>query len=150
MCEKNYAGTSNTDQVRNCKNNLIGKQQQSRCIDDENMVNLKLTILEDVIEREYNVKTFDDLHDAIESEFYHKFSDEYRTELNEAYPPVNLAGYEYGVGDCFKEVDPIAFRCGLTEYFTERMECIWDEIDKYGESRILGHPIIVTDFNEAI
>lgn len=41
--------------------------------------------------------------------------EEYEDYLNECYPPVTVCGMEMQQGSILKEMDPIAFRCGLSE-----------------------------------
>jgi hypothetical protein len=41
--------------------------------------------------------------------------DEYEAHLNDVYGTVNVCGYEHDAGTLLKEVDPIAFRVGLSD-----------------------------------
>jgi len=41
--------------------------------------------------------------------------DEYEEYLDNIYGDVNICGYKYPSGGALKELDPIAFRCGLCE-----------------------------------
>jgi len=41
--------------------------------------------------------------------------DEYEEMLNELYGTVTVCGMEYDAGTVLKEVDPIAFRCGVAD-----------------------------------
>lgn len=40
---------------------------------------------------------------------------EFEEELNESYDKVNICGLEYCAGSALKEVDPIAFNCGMAD-----------------------------------
>ena len=41
---------------------------------------------------------------------------EYDNFLDECYGPVEIAGYTYDVSETFKRVDPVAYRCGFSDY----------------------------------
>jgi len=41
---------------------------------------------------------------------------EYEDVLNELYDPVTICGMEYEQGTALKELDPVAFRCGKSDY----------------------------------
>lgn len=46
----------------------------------------------------------------------HEMEDRYQDALNECYPGLTIAGYEYDTARALKEVDPIAYRCGFADY----------------------------------
>lgn len=46
----------------------------------------------------------------------------YQEMLDECYPVVNIAGYEYGVSYALQNLDPIAYRVGLADY-SATQEC---------------------------
>lgn len=45
--------------------------------------------------------------------------EEYLNMLNDCYPMVSICGYDYYQGDALKELDPIAFRCGMNDWSAE-------------------------------
>ena len=45
-----------------------------------------------------------------------ELSDIYEEFLNEVYPDCKIAGYEYSTGYALKTIDPVAFRCGLSDW----------------------------------
>ena len=42
--------------------------------------------------------------------------DQYNEMLDDCYPPVNVCGYEYDPSRALKELDPIAYRVGFSDY----------------------------------
>ena len=56
--------------------------------------------------------------------------DDYEEELNELYGPVNVCGIEFDSGRILRELDPIAFNCGIadkpTEYSCDECGCKYD------------------------
>ena len=40
---------------------------------------------------------------------------EYEDKLNEIYGDVDICGFKYPAGRALREIDPVAFRCGLAE-----------------------------------
>lgn len=43
----------------------------------------------------------------------------YEDMLNDCYGAINICGITYDAGRAFKEVDPIAFRCGFNDWLDE-------------------------------
>jgi len=43
-------------------------------------------------------------------------NEEYRQHLNDIYGSVNICGQEFDQGDLFEDADPVAFRCGKSDY----------------------------------
>jgi hypothetical protein len=54
--------------------------------------------------------------------FYCELEDIYEELLNECYEPVNICGYEYDQGHALRQLDPVAFRCGVCDYESEQFE----------------------------
>lgn len=44
----------------------------------------------------------------------------YDDMLDECYPDLTIAGYEYSTSSALKEVDPTTYRCGYADYTSER------------------------------
>ena len=42
--------------------------------------------------------------------------DEFEEALDDIYGDVEIAGHKYSTGQTLREIDPIAFRCGLADY----------------------------------
>jgi|GEM_PF-2380239 len=42
--------------------------------------------------------------------------DDYDAMLDDCYGPIDVCGIKYGASDVLKAVDPIAYRCGLSDY----------------------------------
>ena len=51
--------------------------------------------------------------------------DMYRDMLNDCHEPVRIGYLEWGAGAVLEEMDPIAFRCGVSDY--------WDSLLTDGE-----------------
>ena len=63
--------------------------------------------------------------------------DEYEQQLNDAYGPVDICGMTFDAGRALRELDPIAFRCGLADE-PQRWRClgcgkIYEEEDEAAE-----------------
>lgn len=41
----------------------------------------------------------------------------FREALNEAYGQIEVCGYKYDAAQLLESVDPVAFRCGVNDYF---------------------------------
>lgn len=48
--------------------------------------------------------------------YYVELEDMYEEILNECYEPVSICGFDYDQGHALRQLDPIAFRCGVCEY----------------------------------
>lgn len=42
----------------------------------------------------------------------------YRDSLNDCYGTVSICGYEYEAGRALEDIDPVAFRCGFSDYWS--------------------------------
>lgn len=52
----------------------------------------------------------------------------YRDALDDIYGLVTIAGYEYDTGATLEQIDPIAFRTGLTDWIDSRIsDGTWTE-----------------------
>lgn len=60
----------------------------------------------------FNEISDDDIQRVTESEAL----DQYNEMLDDCYPPVNVCGYEYDPSRALKELDPIAYRVGFSDY----------------------------------
>jgi len=84
----------------------------------------------------YNWDTLDDkvteLYDAAIEEFIEENNTEeaYESELNEIYGDVSVCGYDRPSGAVLREVDPIAFRCGLSDNEDRVRERAEEETDQ--------------------
>ena len=54
--------------------------------------------------------------------FYHEIEDLYEEMLNECYEPVTICDAEYEQGSVLKELDPIAFRCEVSDWCDAEFE----------------------------
>lgn len=69
--------------------------------------------------------------------FYHELEDMYEEQLNECYEPVSICGFNYDQGHALRNLDPIAFGCGVSEWEGEEFDEIRiddmsdDEIEHY-------------------
>lgn len=59
--------------------------------------------------------------------------EEVEEDLNEIYGDVSICGLEYPAGRALKEIDPIAFRCAVSEAEMKDEEC--DACDGTGEEQ---------------
>jgi hypothetical protein len=46
----------------------------------------------------------------------HELEREYRDMLNDCHEPAKICGYEYEPAQALKEVDPVAYRCGFSDF----------------------------------
>lgn len=54
--------------------------------------------------------------------YYHELEDMHEEWLNDCYEPVSICGYNYNQGDALRRLDPIAFRCGVSEWESEEFD----------------------------
>jgi len=54
--------------------------------------------------------------------YYHELEDMYEEQLNECYEPVSICGYNYDQGHALRNLDPIAFGCGVSEWESEEFD----------------------------
>lgn len=57
--------------------------------------------------------------------YYHELEDMYEEMLNECYEPVSICGFNYDQGHALRNLDPIAFRCGVSEWEGEEFDEIY-------------------------
>lgn len=50
-----------------------------------------------------------------------ELKDAFENDLNECYGMVSVCGYEYEAGAVLREMDPIAFRCGFSDWIDGRI-----------------------------
>jgi hypothetical protein len=72
--------------------------------------------------------------DLIKAELYpifdHALEQRYCESLDDCYGRVSIAGLEYRTSRALAEVDPVAFRCGFSDWLDSEVgETITDEID---------------------
>lgn len=53
----------------------------------------------------------------------YELEEQYKEMLNECYPAVKVAGYEYEVARTLQEVDPIAYRVGFNDWLDSLEPC---------------------------
>ena len=59
----------------------------------------------------------------------HELDSMYREMLDEIYGPVSIAGYEYETSQALADVDPVAYRCGFSDYISSLLEDVLTEKD---------------------
>lgn len=65
-----------------------------------------------------------ELHDKWKP--YHQLEDMFEDMLNDCYEMVSICGYDYDQGRALRQLDPIAFRCGLLDYIDN--QCSDDDL----------------------
>lgn len=55
---------------------------------------------------------------------------EYVDYLNEIYGDVTVCGQEFGQGDLLQDADPVAFRCGKSDYESQLQTELEDQLSK--------------------
>ena len=56
--------------------------------------------------------------------------------LQECYGDVNICGLEYNQADIFERVDPIAYRCGVSDYFDSLLSDVRYELERMSEGDV--------------
>jgi hypothetical protein len=59
----------------------------------------------------------------------YELRERYEDMLNDCYPPVSICGYEYDAGRALKEIDPIAFDCGFSDYISSELDENLEEVE---------------------
>lgn len=54
--------------------------------------------------------------------YYHELEDQYEDMLNACYETVSICGYEYDQGHALRNLDPVAFRRGVSDWVVEEFE----------------------------
>ena len=81
-----------------------------------------------------------------EKEFYERLEEEvndyvdsnYDDILDECYPSYTIGCCEFYASQVLKECDPIAYRCGISDEQSFRLEEAKDELDSYNEFIVNG------------
>jgi hypothetical protein len=64
----------------------------------------------------------------------HEATEAYNEMLNDCYPMVKICGYEYEPAYALKECDPIAYRCGFSDWLdSEGLTTDESEADEVAE-----------------
>ena len=75
---------------------------------------------------DHEFETLEEAENYISEEYAPNLYDDY---LDEMYPETTIAGFNYSTSYALKEIDPIAYRCGLSDYASE----LFDEIEEEEE-----------------
>lgn len=62
--------------------------------------------------------------------------EEYADHLDECYGEVNVCGNYYGAGSLLKDADPVAFRCGKSDYESQIQSELEDQLSREDSSDI--------------
>lgn len=63
-------------------------------------------------------------------------NEEYNDYIDEIYEPVKVAGMKFNVSRILEEIDPVAWRCGKSDYESELDSELQDAIDSEDDSEI--------------
>ena len=69
---------------------------------------------------------------------YEEIADQFEETLNEVYGTVNICGQDFDAGTAYRELDPIGFRCGVSDWSSEEFE------------EICGGYAYKSDYNDAV
>ena len=69
--------------------------------------------------------------------FYHELEDMYEEQLNECYETVSICGMNYDQGHALRQLDPIAFRCAVSDWVSEEFDELG--IDDMTEAEIANY-----------
>lgn len=75
-----------------------------------------------------NVSSFRNF-DVANGEVYMADS-QYIDYLNDIYGDVDVCGYTYGAGSLLEDADPVAFRCGKSEYESQIQSELEDQLSR--------------------
>lgn len=82
----------------------------------------------------YNVKSFRDF-DVVDGEISLS-KEEYRDYLNKCYGDVTVCGQNFSQGDLLEDADPVAFRCGKSDYESQIQSELEDQLENEDDSDI--------------
>lgn len=57
--------------------------------------------------------------------YYHEIEEQYEDMLNDCYDSVSICGFNYEQGHALRNIDPIAFRCGVSEWEGQEFDEIY-------------------------
>lgn len=63
-------------------------------------------------------------------------NEEYRDYLNDMYGSVTVCGQEFEQGDLLEDADPVAFRCGKSDYESQIQSELEDQLSKEDSDQI--------------
>lgn len=81
---------------------------------------------------DYEEVTEKEFYDELEASNRYECEEEYEELLREEYGDVEICGYVYDAAYALREVDPIAYQCGLSDFETDK----YDERSSYLEDGI--------------
>jgi len=61
----------------------------------------------------------------------HVIEERFAEMLDECYPETVIAGTTYDTARALREIDPIAYRCALSEYMDDYEEVTFTDFDEY-------------------
>ena len=68
--------------------------------------------------------------------FYHQIKNMYEEMLNDGYETVDICGHKYDAGHALRNLDPIAFRCGCSDWVNEDyQEILYCEMTEEEQAR---------------
>ena len=92
------------------------------------------------------VKEAYSVYDIIESELDENAYDEW---LDETCETVTIGSLEYSPSIVLERVDPIAYRCGYSDFLNFLAEDAEYELERYGEANVCGIEIEAVEEEEA-
>lgn len=88
------------------------------------------------------IKEAYDVYDIIAEELDEEMYDEWLDEICE---PVRIGSLEYSPSVVLERVDPIAYRCGYSDFLCYLAEDAEYELEQYGETTVYGLEIELVD-----
>ena len=80
----------------------------------------------------------EEFYERLEEEVNDYVDNNYDDILDECYPTYKMGCCEFYPSQIMKECDPIAYRCGISDEQSYRLEDANDELDRYGEFIVNG------------
>ena len=88
-----------------------------------------------------------EFYERLEEEVNDYVEDNYDDILDECYPTYTIGCCEFYASQVLKECDPIAYRCGIVDEQSAKLEEAKDELD-YGEFVINGYTFEIVEEDE--
>ena len=80
----------------------------------------------------------EDFRSILEEEVSNYVESNYDDILDELYAPYSFGSFEIYASEILSKCDPVAYRCGISDEISYRLDCFEDELEIYGECTVNG------------
>lgn len=92
--------------------------------------------------------TKEEFEQRLEEEVRNQCDDSYDEYIDESDNEINIWGMHYSPSEVLKNVDPIAYRCGIDDYINSVLSDAKYELESYGITEVNGFKFKIDDSEE--